>query len=76
MVLPTVWGAPALMEFADPKMTVLVKGVSELLLPTTSCKPEGVDAKFNATVFGSRKTLVVPVRPRASVAVSLISRYE
>ena len=53
------------MEFADPRMTVLVKGVGVLLLPTTSSKPDGVDSKFRATVCGSR-----------SVTVSLISRCE
>ena len=46
MVPPKDWGVAALTEFADPRMTVLVKGVGALLLPTTSSKPEGVDAKF------------------------------
>ena len=41
------------------------KGVGSLLLPTTSSKPEGVDAKFNVTVCGSRKTLLVSVRFRS-----------
>jgi hypothetical protein len=66
----------ALTEFADPKMTVLGKGVRELLLPTASCKPEGVDAKFRTTVCGYRRTLWVSVRPRVSVTVSLISRCD
>ena len=67
---------PALTEFLDSRMTVLVKGAGALLLPTTSSKPEGVDEKFNATVCGYRRTLLVSVRPAASVTVSLISRCD
>ncbi len=63
----------ALTEFAEPRMTVLVKGVGALLLPTTNSNPEGVEAKFKPTVCGSRMTLLVPLRPFASVTVNLIS---
>ena len=70
------WGEAALTEFLESRITVLVKGVGALLLPTTSCKPEGLDAKFRATVCGFRRTLLVSVRPAASVTVSLISRCD
>ena len=76
MVPPKDWGVAALTEFADPRMTVLEKGVGALLLPTTSSKPEGVDTKFRPTVCGSRRILLVSIRPPASVTVSLISRCD
>ena len=57
-------------------MTVLAKGVMESLAPTTNCRPEGFELKFSVTVLGSRKTLLLSVKPHASVTVSLISMYE
>ena len=57
-------------------MTVLVKGLRALLLPTANSKPEGADSKFSTTVCGSKRTLFVSLRPSASVTVNLISRCE
>ena len=64
----------ALTEFADPTMTVRVKGVACVLALTESCSPGGDEAKVRTTVRGSSLSVVVEARPPPSVAVSLRSR--
>src|SRR5918994_1216948 len=58
-------------------MTVREKGVVDSAPFTTSFSPAaGSDRKLSSTVWGSRRTLLVSVKPPESVAVSLSSRYE
>ena len=53
MVLPVHCGVVALIEFAEPMITVRVNGVVPLVLPTASCSPVGFDWNVSATVCGS-----------------------
>ena len=76
MVPPRVWGEMALTEFVEPTITVRVNGVTDDDALTLSCSPDGLEAKDRTTVFGSRRTLVVVLRPPASVAVSSSSTYD
>ena len=71
---PSVCGVGALMLLFEPSITVLVKGVALLELPTTSCRPEGELWKLSSTVRGSSRSVFVSVRPPASVAVRRSSR--
>lgn len=57
-------------------MTVRVNGAVWLVEPTVSWSPEGLVLKLRSTVFGFRFTVVVPVSPPESVAVSTRWRYE
>jgi hypothetical protein len=49
----------ALKELVEPTVTVREKGVVAWLLPTASFNPVGLVLKFNTTVCGSSRTLLV-----------------
>ena len=66
----------ALTEFSELAITVRVKGVASLLLPTASVSPAGIVANERLTVFGSRVTLVELLSPPLSVAWRWSSRYD
>ncbi len=51
-VPPDVCGEGALIELVEPMMTVRVKGVAWLVLPTESCSPDGFEVNESPTVFG------------------------
>src|SRR5689334_22926851 len=59
----------AVIVFREPWMTVLENGAVDVVDPTDSCRPVGTVPNERLTVFGSRRTDVVPVRPPPSVAV-------
>ena len=73
---PSVWGDGALTELLEPTITVRVNGVAPESLPTARLRPGGVDSKRSSTVRGSSRTDSVSVRPLASVAVSLSTRWD
>src|ERR1700704_3904682 len=72
-VPPSVCGDDALIELIEFTITVRANGVTELVLPTVSDRPDGTEAKLRPTVFGSRRTLVVALAPAESVAVNCSS---
>ena len=65
-----------MMVFFEPTITVRVNAALEAVEPTTSDSPPGLVWKLNCTVFGSRRSVLVLVRPPESVTVSLSSRYD
>ena len=73
---PKVWGETALTEFVEPMITVRVTGAVPAVLPTTSWRPAGLDAKVRFTVCGSSWMLSTSVSPPASVAVRRSSRCD
>src|SRR5262245_57071176 len=75
-VPPTVCGVGALIEFAEPMMTVRVNGAGSEEPSTTSWSPVGLLWKVRLTVFGCSITLVEEVAPPESVAVSTSSRND
>ena len=68
----SVWGEVAVSEFAEPTMTVRVKGVVDETPPTASVKPDGCEAKLKTTVLGSSRSVAVELAPAASVAVASV----
>src|SRR5437764_12503495 len=76
MLLFSVCGLPAEIELAEPMITVLLNGVTPVVVLIPSVRPEGTEAKLSTAVFGSSRTLVVAERPPASVAVRSSSRYD
>src|SRR4051794_4170111 len=75
-VPPRVCGVGAVIELADPWITVRLNGVVLARLFTVSDRPDGTEARLSVVVRGSRRTLAVLVRPPASVAVSGSSRED
>ena len=64
------------MVLVEPTITVRVNDDLELVLFTDERSPPGVVWKVRTTVFGSRRRVLVSVRPPESVAVSFSSRYD
>ena len=73
---PTVWEGAALMEFAEPSITVRENGATDVDEPTVSCRPLGDVANDSETVRGSSRRVTDAERPLESVAVSVSSRYD
>src|SRR6188508_2262917 len=57
-------------------MTVRVNGAVAVSELSDSCRPGGDEARVTDTVRGCSSTLVVPVAPPESVAVSFSSRWD
>src|SRR4051794_16114700 len=68
-------GDAAVIVFDEPAITVSVKGVGSVSLPSDSDIPGGSLAIVISAVSGSSRTVATVLRPSASVAVKDSTRY-
>src|SRR3954451_3195707 len=73
---PSDCGDGAVTVVAEHEMTVRVNGAATASLPNESRRPGGELAIVTSAVLGFSRTDVVEIRPSASVAVAVSSRYD
>ena len=69
-------GLSAPMLLVEPRITLRVNGAVAVSPPSVSLAPAGRLASVGAAVWGSSRRVAVADSPRASRAVSSISRYD